>query len=266
MHILQQNLRLGRANLLGFGLGLALLSLVSVLFLPTLKENGEQMTQLIQSLPKGLMAAFGISEQTDMLSPEGFLHARLFGLMVPLLLLIQGIGIGAATLAGEEERGQLEVVAAHPVSRARLFLEKLGVLAVALGFSSLLLLLSIWIGLRLVNTEIALGKVLAACLGSLLLGLLFGGLALAIGGWTGRRSLAAGLASALAVLAYFWNALTPLSPDLAGWQKYSPFYQGVGYEPIKNGLDAGSAAILLLATLVVLGLGLYRFRQRDLGV
>ncbi len=99
-------------------------------------------------MPKGMLAAFGVSDQVNLFTPEGFLQGQLFALMVPLLLIIQGVGIGSATIAGEEERGQLEVVAAHPVSRTRLFLEKLGVLVVALLFSSLLLFLSVWLGLE----------------------------------------------------------------------------------------------------------------------
>jgi ABC-2 type transport system permease protein len=265
MPILLQNLRLARSNLLGFGLGLALLTFTSVLFLPSLKENGAQLQQLLDSMPKAFLAAFGVKDAVDMLSPEGFLQGRLFGLMVPLLLIIQGIGIGAATLAGEEERGQLELIASHPVARTRLYLQKLGVLLVALLFSSLMLFLSLWIGLQVVKIGVASSKILAACLGSFLLGGTFGSLALALGAWTGRRSLALGLASALALAAYLWNALTPLSQGLIGYQKFSPFFMGVGYEPIRNGLEWGYAFTLLALALLVLGLGLYRFTQRDLG-
>ena len=266
MNILLQNLRLGRANLIGFGLGLAVLSLISVLFLPTLEQSAAEITRLLNTMPKGMLAAFGVSDQLNMLTPEGFLHARLFGLMVPLLLLIQGIGIGAATIAGEEERGQLEVLAAHPVSRVRLFMEKLGVLTVALVCSSVLLYLSIWIGLILINIPMDLGKVAAACTGGFLLGLLFGSLALSLGAATGRRGFALGLTSILAVTAYLWNALTPLSKDLKDLQRFSPFYLAEGYEPIRNGLEWGYAAVLLGLTLAILAAGLYRFNRRDLGV
>lgn len=266
MHILTQNLRMGRGNLLGFGIGLAALSLVSVLFLPSILESGQEWQRLINSMPKGMLAAFGVSDQVNLFTPEGFLQGRLFALMVPLLLIIQGVGIGSATIAGEEERGQLEVVAAHPVSRTRLFLEKLGVLVVALLFSSLLLFLSVWLGLQAVGVSLPLSHQLAAVSGSFLLGLLFGGLALALGAWNGRRAAALGLASLTAVVTYLWNALAPLNKDLADSQKFSPFYLATGYEPLRNGFDWGYTAILLGLTLLVLALGLLRFRQRDIGV
>jgi len=266
MHILAQNLRMGRGNLLGFGLGLAALSLISVMFLPSMQQNSQELQQLLQSMPKGMLAAFGVSDQVDMLTPEGFLQGRLFALMVPLLLIIQGVGIGSATLAGEEERGQLELIAAHPVGRTRLFLEKLGLLGAALLFSSLLLFVSIWLGLKAVGVPLPLDHQLAAVSGSFLLGLLFGGLALALGAWNGRRALALGLASLLAVAAYLWNALTPLSQDLAQSQKFSPFYWAVGYEPLRNGFDWGYIAVLLGLILLLLALGLLRFRRRDLGI
>lgn len=266
MHILVQNLRMGRGNLLGFGLGLAALALISVMFLPSIQQSSQELQRLLQSMPKGMLAAFGVSDQIDLFTPEGFLQGRLFALMVPLLLIIQGVGIGSATIAGEEERGQLELIAAHPVGRTRLFLEKLGVLVLALLFSSLLLFVSIWLGLKAVDVSLPLDHQLAAVSGSFLLGLLFGGLALALGAWSGRRAMALGLASLLAVVAYLWNALTPLNKDLAESQKFSPFYLAAGYEPLRNGFNWGYAAILLSITLLLLALGLLRFRQRDIGV
>ena len=44
--------------------------------------------------------------------------------MVPLLLMIAAIGAGAGAIAGEEERGTLELLLANPLSRRRLVLEK----------------------------------------------------------------------------------------------------------------------------------------------
>ena len=46
--------------------------------------------------------------------------------MVPLLLLVAAIGAGARAIAGEEERGTLDLLLSTPVSRRRLALEKLG--------------------------------------------------------------------------------------------------------------------------------------------
>ena len=40
--------------------------------------------------------------------------------MVPLLLLIAAIGAGAGAIAGEEERGTLDLLLSLPVSRRRL--------------------------------------------------------------------------------------------------------------------------------------------------
>lgn len=58
----------------------------------------------------------------------------------------------------------------------------------------------------------------------------------------------------------------PLNKDLAGSQKFSPFYLATGYEPLRNGFDWDYTTILLGITLLVLALGFLRFRQRDIGV
>lgn len=261
-----QNLKMLRGNLIGFALGLALLTFISVMFLPTLQSQGANFSKMMESLPKGMLAAFGVKDVADMMSPQGFLQGRLFGLMVPVLLIIQGIGIGAGILAGEEERGQLEVVMSYPISRIKIFSEKLAVLFTGLALSSAATFVSMVVGLKLVNIALPTGLLAAATFSAFALACLFGFLAYGVGASKGRRGLALGAVSGFAAFAYLWNVLSPLSQDTASLQKFSPFYLGGGYEPIKEGLNPGYTLILLGLALVAILIGFYKFNRRDLGV
>ena len=55
--------------------------------------------------------------ELDLASPAGYLNSQIYALLAPLLLLIFSIGGGAGAVAGEEERGTLDLLLAHPVRR-----------------------------------------------------------------------------------------------------------------------------------------------------
>ena len=97
----------------------------------------------------------------------------------------------------------------------------------------------------------------------MLLGLVFGGVALVVGAGTGNRRTASYAAAGLAFVAYFANAFLPVNDNLASWAKLSPFYYYQEGEPLVNGLQWGNAAVLagLFALLVLAAVPL--FQRRD---
>lgn len=262
--ILRQSLAFARGSVLGYGLGLALLAYVTVLFYPSIKGSFGDIQGLFESTPKELLSLFGITSELDLASPEGFLQSQLFAFMVPLILVIQAIFLGAHAVAGEEERGTLEVLLAQPVGRGQVVLERWGALVLALLLTGLLFFLGLLVGVLQVKMAIGVGRLAAASFMTVLLALFFGTLALGLGAFFGRRAWALAGSALVAVVSYLWNALTPLSARLAPLQDLSPFYWGVGYDPLRHGIALGYlGALLLLSALVLLG-GLARFARRDL--
>jgi len=131
----------GRRNRLGL-IGFVAL-IVSVY--PTVHSN-PSLNKLAQDYPQALKAFIAFGGQVDYTTPAGYLGIELFSLMVPLLLMIAAIGTGAGAIAGEEERGTLELLLANPVSRARVVLEKSAALALEIAALGLVLWLALWIG------------------------------------------------------------------------------------------------------------------------
>jgi len=250
--------------LLWWGIGLVALAVMMVLFYPSVGGN-PAMEGYLEALPEELLALFG-GESADFTSPEGFLNVELFSLIAPLLLLIFAIGFGSNAIAGEEERGTLELLLSNPLTRWRVAVEKSGAMVVA----TLMLGLVFWVGLAAasmaIGMEISLSNLAAACFSMALLGLTFGALALAVGCARGKRGLSMGVASAGAVAAYFLNGLAPVVEVLEPFRKLSPFYYYISAEPLKNGLDLGHAAVLAGVTAVLLVVGLVVFERRDLAV
>ena len=123
-----------------------------------------------------------------------------------------------------------------------------------------------WLGLlisvALAGGGIGAGKLAALALHLAFLGLAFGALALALGGVTGRRAVAAGGTAAVAVAMYLVNGLAPVVAD---WLQYlTLFHYYEGSEPLRNGVDPGHLAVLAAVSAALLAVAAAGFRDRDL--
>jgi len=146
-----------RRGFVWWSVGLAGMSALMVSVYPTVRGNAA-LNKLVQNYPAALKGFFGFGGELDYTSAAGYLGMELFSLMVPLLLLIAAIAAGSGAVAGEEDRGTLDLLLSLPVSRPRLALEKFGALAaesVALGF---VVWASLWIGAMAVGMEIRSGE------------------------------------------------------------------------------------------------------------
>jgi ABC-type transport system involved in multi-copper enzyme maturation permease subunit len=115
-----------------------------------LGPNGAGKTTTIRALldfirpTAGSATVFGLDAQRESLAIRRFFLA-------PLLFLIFAIGQGSGAIAGEEERGTLDLLLANPRSRVRIVLEKFGALALmTLGLAAMM-----WAGLTAVFLAVA---------------------------------------------------------------------------------------------------------------
>jgi ABC-2 type transport system permease protein len=87
--------------------------------------------------------------------------------------------------------------------------------------------------------------------------------ALALGAWTGRRSLARGVTGAVAAAAYVLSSLSLIVSRLHDYRYVSPFFYAIGAEPLRNGLGPGYAVVLLATVLVRAVVAILVFERRD---
>ncbi len=201
---------------------------------PSIRDN-PALDQLTEDYPEALKAFVAFGGEFDYTSGAGYLGSELYSFMIPLLLLVAAVGAGARAIAGEEERGTLELLLANPVSRSRIVLEKLAALVFELVVLGLVLWIALLVGVRLVDMEISAVNLGAATALAVALALLFGCVALLVGSASGHRGRAIGIASAGAVAAYFLTSLAPLVDALEPFQKLSPYYYYSSGDPLRAG-------------------------------
>jgi ABC-2 type transport system permease protein len=249
----------GWRPLLWWLLGLVAVELLYLPLFPLIA--GPDMSELLDKLPRELVQTIGYD---DITSGPGYAQSTFFGLVGFVLLTIAAIGWGTAAIAGDEENGTLELTLAHAVSRTQLVLERslaIVVKLVALGAvaAAVMLIVNAFVGL-----DLELVTVLAATATFLALALSTAMVALAAGAITGRRSIALGAGTAVAVLGYVANAVGKLVPDLEWMRGLSPYAWAWAESPLKNGLDGAGFAGLIALSAVALTLALLGFARRDI--
>jgi len=257
-----KSLRDIRRGFLWWSLGLVGFVALIVSVWPTVHSN-PSLNKLAQDYPQALQAFLAFGGAVDYSSPAGYLGIELFSLMIPLLLLVAAIGTGAGTIAGEEERGTMELLLANPVSRTKVVLEKTAALVVEIAGLGFVLWLALWIGAILASMDISAAHLAAATLMAVLLAVAYGTIAILLGAATGRRTMSIGLTAAAAVAAYLVNGLAPLVHALEVPQKLSPFYHYAVGDPLRQGLSLTHLAVLLAIAVVATALAPYFFSRRD---
>ncbi|MGH3559897.1 MAG: ABC transporter permease [Mycobacterium sp.] len=252
------DLRLRRRLIVGYTLGIAAYALVVVVLYPSFKTD----TGLNQLTESGSAVAAMLGAIGTLTSPAGWLGANLYANFMPLIVLLATIGYGASGIAGQDEVGTLGLVTTLPMTRRAI---TVGKLAAMLGQAlpvPIVTALCVLAG-RGFDLTIDPGPLLGVTVGVILLGLVFGTLALLIGAATGSRGLALGLTSAAAAIAYLINSLAPVIGWLRPTRYSSPFFYAVGDHQLEHGLPLAWAAVLIGATLVFAAAAVAAFNRLD---
>jgi ABC-2 type transport system permease protein len=213
-------------------------------------------------MPKAMRSLFAASG-ADMSTPVGYVQVELLAFMGPLLLIIYCITAGSSAIAGEEDRHTLDLLLANPVSRTRVVAEKFGAMVAGAALLGAVTTLALIGEGSLAGMGLPAGRVTAAMVHMTLLGLVFGALALLIGAATGSPTLSRAIPAVLAVVAYVVNGLAPVVSWLEPAQKFSPFYQYSGHDPLRHGVS-WLAVLVAVATIGVLAaLAVAAFQRRD---
>lgn len=252
-----------RRAVLAWAAGVGLLVFGMVAAYPSVRDQAADLTKLVEGYPDALKAFMGISA-LDYTSGAGYLRAELFGFTVPLLLLVLAIGRGASAVAGEEDRGTLDLLLATPVARWRVVVEKAGAMAAVV----LLVATASWVALAASGAAFDIGvphsRTAAAVAATAVLALGYGAVALAVGASTGRRGVAVGVATALATATFVLEALARIIDTLEPWRWLSPFAYYRDADPLANGLPWPEMTVLVAIGVAAVALAVAGFARRDI--
>ncbi len=250
--------RLQLRSVIIWGAALGLYSAAMVASFTAIEGSADQLNQLMQAYPKGMLEAFGV---TDLGDPANYLHSQFFGL-APLALSFFPILALASVIAGAEERGTIDVLLGNPLPRWQLVAGNF--IAVALSLLEICAIVGLltWGTAVLVDVELSLRHIAEAILNLLPLCIMFGAVALLCSALFHRRGLAIAIPAFLLFGMYLIDTISRASEDLKDWRPVSIFYYYGS--AIENGIDWTHFGSITLIAIAVVFLSALAFRRRDI--
>lgn len=160
----------------------------------------------------------------------------------------------------------MDLLLATPVPRHRIVLERFAAMVTLVFVVAAIVLVVMVVGNPIVDLGFSLPNMVASNLGLALLALVFGSLALAVGGMTGKRGATIGVAAGVTVATFFINGLAELVDWLQGPQKLTPFYWLQQWDPLNDGFSASTIALMVIVIGVLLAVAIWGFNRRDVAV
>ena len=174
----------------------------------------------------------------------------------------------SGTLAVEARRGSLDLVAATPLGRRRLAIEKLAAHVTAIAGAMAVLGFASWLAgaafASLPGDVISTGAAIGFALWVGLLALASGAVAFALAPFLSRAA-AAGIAGFVLFAGYLLNGYQAAVPPLAGVAHLTWFSWTAKHVPLAGLYDWGSLVPVAVVSVALLAVGVEAFARRDLG-
>ena len=259
----KHTLRRMRGQMIGWGIGLTLYGVLMVSLFDSI-VGIEGFEELIASYPQEIMAFFGDADFLAITTPKGYIGLYYFNYMT-IIIGIFAVGAAAGLLVGDEEKGILDLVLAHPVSRTALFWGRL------LGFAAttVVILLVGWLSWLIPSGSSSMDltwiELLWPFLPLFAELLLFGTLALLLSMVLPSVRIAGMITGGLLIANYLLIGLANINEDLKSLIEFTPLHYYQGGDAITE-LNWGWLAGLLAVSGVFAGLAWWRFQRRDIRV
>lgn len=253
-----------RWQILGWGLSLALFAAMILSIFGSVIDQMGQFGGFLQSMPPAFLAAMGMKDVEQFLTPVGFVNAEFFA-FTPLILGILAISLGSGLLVSDEEDGILDLLMAQPISRTTLFSGRtIGMILTLLAVIALPFLAFV-LSPSLAEYELSIGGMLQGFLSLFAILLFFAALALLLSFVLPARRLAAAVAGAVLIGAFFLTTLKELDNKFDAIGRLSPLTYYQGGKAITE-LNVAWLVGLLGVSLLFIVLAWQLFERRDLRV
>lgn len=245
-----------RRAVLVWGLSLGAFGGFMAAIYPSIQSSIDQM---VKNYPSAFKEAFGVGAMNTV---EGYIHAEMFSLIVPLAVGYFAIRAIAGATVGAEERGHLDTILSLPISRTVLITGSY--LVTALATAAIMLLtgaITFLVG-TIAGTHISLGLVMAGVMGVWPLALFFAGLSALASGALHSARVVNGTALGVLVGMYALDLAGRLAHGLAPIRWASAFrYYGA---PMRDGIDPAAFIGLVGVSLLLLAAGALLWERRDI--
>jgi len=244
--------------------GVALLWMYVALF-PSIQAQAESVSELMKNYPEGFLRAFGLEDGISLSTLESFLAVEQFSFVWPIMVIFLLVSLGAAGIAGEVEKGTLEIILARPVSRRNVFLGRY----LAGVFTLVVFTVFSVFGIVPLAELYGIDYVIESYITMSILGFLFGivvfSIAMlfsAISSERGRVYMATG---GILIIMYVLNLIAALKDDLGNLRYLSFFHY---FDPAQaltnNSISIAAVLVFVVISITSAIAGAFLFSRRDI--
>lgn len=125
LSVIWRTIKNRKISLIAYSLGtLAFLEMYVAMF-PLFADKQKEFSRLLDLYPEQLFQALGMDKASFNLAKiESFVATEYFSLIWPIMTIILVIAFGGAQIAGEIEKGTIEIILAQPISRLKIYFSK----------------------------------------------------------------------------------------------------------------------------------------------
>jgi len=247
-------------QILGWGLGIASLGLILVPFYDIFMDQQGDFMQMLESYPPEFMAFFG-GDTSSLLTPEGYLGMYGFSLL-PLIIGTFAVLVGSGLIAGDEEKGRLDLILSQPVGRTAFFFGRV----LAFIAATIAILFIAWLGFVVLlgqsSMDISLFQMFLPFLPLLAQALIYGMLALLLSMLLPSRNTSAAISGLVVVASYFVSSMAILNESLETIASLLPYAYYQGAEAI-SGINLTWLLGLFSVSAFMVLVSWWRFLRRD---
>jgi ABC-2 type transport system permease protein len=249
-----------RWQTLGWSIGLTFIVFVTVSLFNSFSQSGFE--QIVTSVPESLKGFLGSPDNYT--SIPGYLAQQVFGLKVAMFVIVMSILLFISISASEEDDGRLQTLLTLPVTRTKVYFQKLLAAIVSVGVVMLFLLGALYVGLVVIQKDADVERVLES-LGTLwLMCCTFGMIGFSTAMLTGKKSLTIALASGYAMFCIVMDSLAKSIDQLKDLDKVSLLHYYNNPQIMQNGLDWNHLLILGAVFVGLAVIGWIGFTRRSI--
>ncbi len=230
---------------------------------PTVQEQSANYEKIISTMPKGVVAAFNISQTKPTLM--GFLSAKHFSFVWALMLILLLTTYGGFAIAKEVENKTMGLLLSQPISRSSIYISRCltGLLGIGIFVASSELIT--WPLAALFHYSISLVDLSNVGVLGVAFGIAILGLSLLFSAFASETSRVTAGMSGLLLVMYVCYLIASLEPRVDWFRYGSIFHYFNPGEVVGNGaLNIVHIALLCSLGLLTGAIGYLRFNNRDI--
>lgn len=236
-----------------------------VAMFPSFFEGRDKFAEALDAYPEGIFEAFGIELETFLSSLEGFISGEHFSIVWPIILIILTLSYASAAIAGEIDKGTIELLLAQPISRLKIFLAKyFSGVAIIIAFI-LLSNFSVVPFALLHNVDFKIESYFTISVIGFLFAFAIYGICIMLSSLSSSRGRPMAITGGILIIMYALNVFSALQESVENL-KYASFFHYYDYTSamLNNQLDILNVGVFLTVGIITSVAAAVIFVKRDI--